>query len=261
LINNDYLAQKLPSLTDRAVVLISEYLGRGRKMKRTLLCITFCLAISVSTIPCIAATINIFENGSYENVGGLIGSVSDSSTSAFTRNIRGDNFTLGVGNTTITDLHWWGFYSNDDYVAPDNFTIRIFEYTAGTPNTISSYDPSGTIGRIDTGVTSAPGSPLNYWEYWMDFDAPLDLNPDTDYLLSIVNNTTGDPDIWSWAATSGDASAYSRKFESDAWLGEVYDIDYAFYITGPSSVPEPSTLLLFGTGLVGIGVFRRKFKV
>jgi hypothetical protein len=28
-----------------------------------------------------------------------------------------------------------------------------------------------------------------------------------------------------------------------------------------NAVPEPSTLLLFGTGIIGIGVFRRKFKV
>ncbi len=233
---------------------------------KKILFITICLAILVSAIPCIAATVNIFENGSYENVSGIIGAVSDSSVSTFIYNIRGDNFTLGVGNSTITDLHWWGFYSSNgsiDYLAPDNFTIRIFEYTAGSPNTTSSYDPVGTIGRSDTGViaiSSFDAGPVgHYWEYWMDFDEALSLNPDTDYLLSIINNTTGDPDRWAWAATSGDSSSYGRKYESNAWTG-ITDIDLAFYITGPTPVPEPSTLLLLGTGLIGLAGFRRKFR-
>jgi hypothetical protein len=45
-------------------------------------------------------------------------------------------------------------------------------------------------------------------------------------------------------------------------IGDGQDVDYSNWsgeIEG-LSVPEPSTLLLFGTGLIGIGIFRRKFK-
>jgi len=41
----------------------------------------------------------------------------------------------------------------------------------------------------------------------------------------------------------------------DDWIQFAMD-DFTYNAT----VPEPSTLLLFGTGLIGIGIFRRKFK-
>jgi hypothetical protein len=82
-------------------------------------------------------------------------------------------------------------------------------------------------------------------------------------MLSIVNNTTNDTDDnWFWHTTlefDGILGSYRAEFTSSNWLDLDYDL--AFYLTGPDvAVPEPSTLLLFGTGLIGIGVFRRKFQ-
>jgi hypothetical protein len=36
--------------------------------------------------------------------------------------------------------------------------------------------------------------------------------------------------------------------------------DLAFQLTGSTSVLEPSTLLLFGAGLAGVGFLRKRFK-
>jgi hypothetical protein len=50
------------------------------------------------------------------------------------------------------------------------------------------------------------------------------------------------------------------------WNGEQFltfessRIEPTGFDRSPSLVPEPSTLLLFGTGLIGIGIFRRRFK-
>ena len=47
--------------------------------------------------------------------------------------------------------------------------------------------------------------------------------------------------------------------ENGLWTDYSFDVTFNIY-GSPASVPEPATMLLFGSGLMGLVGFRRKFK-
>jgi hypothetical protein len=165
---------------------------------------------------------------------------------------------LGEAASVIRDIHWWGFYGRGaDLLAEDDFTIEIFAdngFGAPVITPFYSMNVGDAVSRVATGA-SFESSVIYAYALII---APLALTPNTDYYLSIVNNTANDDDIWSWMAAPG-GTMWNRGDPSELWREARLEGQWhpAFYLTN-DVIPEPASVTLLGLALAGAALRMRR---
>jgi hypothetical protein len=195
-------------------------------------------------LPAVAQT-EIYDNGP-------INGTTDSWTINFGFAVS-DSFTISGGNSTVTGLTFGSFSDPGDVLTSVELAITSSEF-GGT----SYFDQVVSITQSDCFA--------NQYGYYVchehaTFNGPT-LN-NGGYWLTLENATTntGDPVYWDENSGVGCQSNGCPSSASENSIGTIPSESFTLYgnSAGTGSTPEPGSIMLFGSGLLGVvGVLRRR---
>ncbi len=163
-----------------------------------------------------------------------------------------DSFTVSGGNSTVTGLAFGGRLLPVDVLTSVDLSITSSEF-GGT----SYFDQVVSITQSDC-ISNQYG--YNICHENASFNGPTLSNGG--YWLTLENATTntGDPVYWDENSGVGCQSYGCPSSASENSIGTIPSESFTLYgrSSGTGSTPEPGSILLFGSGLLGVIVVRHR---
>jgi hypothetical protein len=165
--------------------------------------------------------------------------------------IQAENFTLSAP-ATITDVRFW----DGEGVYNGSITWQIYADAGGAPGALLYSGNTAADTRTLTGLNVAS----SFTEYQDDFSiGAVALGAGT-YWLGLHNGPLSivDYDSFYWETTNPNLT--TTGMEDATPFGDGWSNAFMLFDNGQTPVPEPSTFLLLGAGLAGVGLLRRRMR-